>query len=328
MARITLLAEENCASFVLAGCQDAFTTANFVWAGMGQERPVFDLNTVTLDGLPVGASGGVVVHPQGSLASSGESDVVLLPAFLPPFDLENERIRQLCDSLCERYHRGEYLVSTCTGTFFLAKTGLLDGRNATTNWLFEGMFRRLHPEVNLRTDRILVEDRRLVTTGAATAFFNMCLYFIERYGNAELAARCSRCMLIDPERTSQAPYMLHDFCRDHEDDAVRVAQRLMEEGFAEGISVEAVARRVGISQRHFKRRFKQATGDTPLSYLQHLRIESAKKRLETTQENIGEITLRIGYEDVNSFRRLFRRVTGMSPRSYRDKYARFAHPTG
>ena len=167
-----------------------------------------------------------------------------------------------------------------------------------------------------------------MTTGAATAFFNMCLYFIERYGNAELAAKCSRCMLIDPERTSQAPHMLHDFCKDHEDEAVRAAQRLLEEGLAEKTTVEEIARKVGVSQRHFKRRFKQATGDTPISYLQHLRIECAKMWLETTQESVGEITLRIGYEDINSFRRLFRRVTGMSPRGYREKYSRLAYPAG
>jgi len=328
MARVILVAEENCASFVIAGCRDAFTMANFVWAFMGHEEPVFDMQTVTLDGQSVRASGGIVVQSQGSLESSGESDVVLLPAFLPPFDLENERIGKLCDSLCSRYDRGEYLVSACTGTFFLAKTGLLDGRDATTNWLFERLFRQMYPRVNLRTDRILVEDRRLVTTGAATAFFNMCLYFVERYGNGELAAQCSRCMLIDPERTSQAPYMLHDFCQDHQDEGVRSAQRLMQERYSEDLSVEEIARRVGISQRHFKRRFKQATGDTPLSYLQHLRIESAKKMLETTRESVSEIIGRIGYEDINSFRRLFRRVTGMSPRDYRNKYFRFARPIG
>ncbi|MEW5734341.1 MAG: helix-turn-helix domain-containing protein [Thermodesulfobacteriota bacterium] len=324
MARIILLAEEKCAASALTGSVDAFSMANLMGIFTGRTKPLFHIQIVTLDGRPVHASGGFEIRPEGSVRDAGDSDLILLPAFFPPFDLENRRIDELCEWLRYRHQDGQRLVATCTGSFFLARTGLLDGRRATVNWLFEGMFRRLHPRVNLLTDRIMVEDARLVTTGAATAFLNMCLHFIEEYGDPELAARCSRSLLIDPERQSQAPYMIHDFWKHHGDDGILAAQTLMEKAYTENISIEDVAEKVGISQRHFKRRFKKATGDTPIAYLQHLRIENAKKLLENSRESVNEITWKVGYEDINSFRRLFRRHTGMSPKGYREKYARFA----
>lgn len=324
MANITLLAEENCAASALTGSVDAFSMANLMWLFSGKAEPLFKVSIVTIDGAPITASGGFRIEPRGSIAEAGPSDLILLPAFFPPFDLENARIGTLCEWLKERYGRGERLVATCTGSFFLARTGLLDGRRATVNWMFEGMFRRMHPKVNLLTKRIMVEDEGLVTTGAATAFLNMCLHFIEGYGSRDLAARCSRSLLIDPERQSQAPYMLHDFFKSHGDEGVLAAQRIMEEAYGGNLSIEEVADKVGISQRHFKRRFKQATGDTPIAYLQHLRIENAKRLLENSRNSVNEITWQVGYEDVNSFRRLFRRHTGMSPKGYREKYSRFA----
>ncbi|MFH2099965.1 MAG: DJ-1/PfpI family protein, partial [Pseudomonadota bacterium] len=191
MPHITLLAEENCVSSSMAGTLDAFGMANLWWMFLGREEALFSTRIVTLDGKPVTATGGLAIHPQGSIRDAGESDLIVLPAFFPPFDLENDRTRELCAWLRERHGQGECLVATCTGTFLLARTGLLDGRRATTNWLFEGMFRSMYPQVDLTVDRIMVEDQGLVTTGAATAFLNMCLHFIEKYGDAELAAHCS-----------------------------------------------------------------------------------------------------------------------------------------
>jgi len=324
MATVTLLAEHNCVSSSIAGALDAFGIANLWWLYMGGAEPVFDLRLATLDGGAVTAAGGLPLHPKCSIHETGEADVVILPAFFPPFDLRTDRIQALCEWLRERHANGECLASTCTGTFFLAETGLLDGRRATTNWRFAGLFSRMYPKVRLQVDRILVEDGRLLSTGAASAFLNLCLHFIEKYGNAELADQCSRSLLIDPERVSQAPYMIHDFWKSHGDTSVLAAQRIMEEGYTARVSIDGLAREVGISQRHFKRRFKQATGDTPLAYLQRLRIENAKALLSTTRESVNEITWQVGYEDINSFRRLFRKHTGMSPKDYRNKFSRFA----
>jgi transcriptional regulator GlxA family with amidase domain len=212
--------------------------------------------------------------------------------------------------------------TTCTGAFFLAETGLLDGRVATTNWSFASYFQKLYPDVNLKPERILTEDNGIICSGATTSFLDLCLYIIEKFSSSKLANRCAKSLLIEPNRRSQSPYFIFDYQKNHGDEKVLVAQSYMEEKFTETISVEALASDLGISPRHFKRRFKSATGDSPLSYLQRIRIEAAKLQLETTRESIDEITWQVGYEDSNSFRKLFKKFTGLSPREYRDRFSR------
>jgi transcriptional regulator GlxA family with amidase domain len=162
----------------------------------------------------------------------------------------------------------------------------------------------------------------LICTGASTAIFNLALHLIRRFGGDALSTVCAKAFLVDPNRESQAPYAMFRSRKDHGDDKVLEAQQWMEENFARNISIDAVARQVGISPRHFKRRFRKATGATPLVYLQNVRIEAAKEKLETTQESVNEITYCIGYEDSSTFRRLFKREIGLSPREYRDKFCR------
>ena len=323
MAKITILAEENCVSSSIVGSMDAFAIANMWWmfSEEGAGAPLFETEIVTVDGKPVRANGGILLEPVMAMTDVEATDLIMLPAFFPPFGQENARRKKIYAWLRERHGKGETIAATCTGTFLLAETGMLDNRTATTNWHFAGMFQRQYPDVDLRVDRIITEDDRLICTGAASAFLNLCLLIIERYGSADLAAQCSRALLIDPDRQSQAPYMVHSFWKDHSDGQVLEAQRWMEENLSDKVSIDEVAGRVGISSRHFKRRFKAATGENPLSYLQHLRIEKAKQRLQTSLDTVNEITWQVGYEDINSFRRLFIKHTGMSPKGYRNKYA-------
>ncbi len=328
MARITILAEKNCASSAIVGTIDAFAIANLWWAFLEPHAkgPLFDTHIVTADGKPVRANGGILLEPECSMDEVCETDLILLPAFLPPFDLNNPRTEKICQWLRGRYKQNTLIATTCTGTFLLAKTGLLDGRLATTNWQFAGMFKKAYPKVKLRIDRIMTEDDNLICTGAATAFMNLGLHLIERFGSSELALRCSKALLVDSDRQSQAPYIPYDFWKNHADDQVLEAQTWMEDHYRDKVSIDGIAKNVGISPRHFKRRFKEATGETPIRYLQQLRIEKAKHRLERTNDTINEITWHVGYEDINSFRRLFRKHTGMSPKGYRTKFSGLASP--
>jgi transcriptional regulator GlxA family with amidase domain len=209
----------------------------------------------------------------------------------------------------------------CTGVFLLAETGLLQGRIATTNWQIARKFRRRFHDVDLRPEFLLTEDNGLICTGAATAYYNLGLRIIGRYGSAELASACAKALLLDPNRDSQTPYFMLPRQREHNDHDVQKAQRYLEENFSKGVVIDEIARHVRISPRHFKRRFKQATGHAPMQYLQLVRIEAAKMKLETTRETIDEITQYIGYEDSSTFRRLFRQHTQLSPREYRDKFS-------
>jgi transcriptional regulator GlxA family with amidase domain len=323
MATITLLAENNCVASAIAGSSDAFSVANLWWQYLNKDNdgPLFETEIVTLDGRPVIAHGGITLSPSRPAHDIEKTDLILLPAFLPPFDFKTERIEAICEWTRKNYFDGKKIASTCTGTFLLAETGLLDSRIATTNWQFADSFRQQYPQVNLQFDRILTEDAGLYCTGAATAFMSLCLHLIETYGSPDLASRCAKALLVDTDRQSQLPYMVYDFWKNHSDYQILKAQRWMEKKYDSKFSIDTVAETVGISPRHFKRRFKTATGDTPLAYLQRLRIENAKRFLERTRETVNEITWKIGYEDINSFRRLFIKHTGMSPKDYRNKFS-------
>lgn len=320
--KITMLAEHNCAVSSLAGFVDALSIANLWRQHLRQgEGPLFRTEVVTLDGRPVTANGGLTIEPARSLDQVDRTDLILLPSFLMPFDLQQRRIKSICQWVKERYRGGGEIACTCTGTFLLAETGLLDGRLATTNWQFADLFRQHYPQVDLRIERMFTEDHGLYCTGAATAYMDLCLHLIEKYGSADRASWCARALLVDTDRKSQAPYAIHDFRKSHGDRQILLAQQWMARNLQGRLSIDTVAGVAGLSPRHFKRRFKAATGESPLAYLQRLRIAAAKRYLEKTRDSLSEITAKVGYADLNSFRRLFIKHTGLSPRRYRHKFA-------
>jgi transcriptional regulator GlxA family with amidase domain len=324
MAHITCLAVEGCLFSGTVGLMDAFGIAN-LWqqAIEGQNaEPLFNTEIVTVDGRPVSAYGGIHVQPQRSTGDVDHADVILVPPLLPNVGPPPARIEDVLAWLKDQYRRKTLIGALCTGSFALAETGLLDGKRATTNWQYARMFRRRYPRVHLQPEKVMTEDSGLICTGAATSFFQLGLYLIEYFGSEELARSCAKALLVDPNRDSQAPYAILDLPRDHGDADVLQAQRVMENRYAEVLAIDEIAREVGISPRHFKRRFKQAIGETPLSYLQRVRIEAAKKKLERSRAPVSEITWQIGYADSSSFCRLFKKTTGLSPRDYREKFYR------
>lgn len=323
MVHLSFLLDKGCLSSAICGSVDAFSIANMMWKFMGQdqESPLFKISMVSIDGKPVVTNGGISLQPDCSISDQNDMDIIVIPAFFPPFDLKSDRVETICNWLREQHEKGISIASTCTGTFLLAKSGLLDGKIATTNWQFASMFKRMFPKVNLRVDRILTEDNGIYCTGAATAFMDICLHFIEKFGSEELARLCSKALLIAPDRQSQSPYIVYDFWKNHTDQAILKSQNWMEAHYSGPVTIDQIADSAGISPRHFIRRFKKATGEPPIAYLQLLRIENAKRKLESSKDSVNEITWQVGYEDINSFRRLFRKHTGLSPKEYRNKFS-------
>ncbi len=323
MVKITFLAGEGCLPSSISSLVDAFSIANLWHQALSKDpAPLFDTEVVTVDGKPVLGNGCIQIHPHQAMEHVDQTDFLLIPAFLPVTEPMTPNIEPVLDWIIHRYKAQVPIAAMCTGVFLLAETGLLDGKTATTNWQFAKLFHRRYPEVRLRPEHILTEDSGLISTGAATSMFNLGLYIIERFGSNELSSVCSKALLVDPNRNSQTPYIIHYDRKDHRDAEIIKAQHFMEKNFSKDIAIDDVAKHVCISPRHFKRRFKQATGDAPLSYLQKVRIEAAKNKLETTLDNINEITWQIGYEDSSTFRRLFKKHTDLSPREYRDKFLR------
>ena len=304
---------------------DAFAIANLWQRALEEEEagPLFQTEILTTDGAPVTALGNIPVMPHGAVDDEASTDCLIVAPTLPnvtPMPANLDRLGRWISAL----RRREAPIATiCTGTFVLAELGLLDGKTATTNWQYARMFQKRYPRVNLSVQHMLTEDDGILCTGAATAVYQLALHLIRRFGSNRLASACCKALLVDPNRNSQIPYVLTRPLRNHGDAQVLKAQRLIAENYAAIDSVDAIAREVGISPRHFKRRFKSATGDLPLKYLQRIRIDAAKEKLETTNQTIEEITWAVGYQDVSSFCRLFKQHAAISPSVYREKF--FVH---
>lgn len=312
---------EGCLSSSIANLIDAFNIAN-LWHNSlsGKTVPLFASEVVALEGKPVFCGNCIQINPHRPLEDIACSDYLIIPAFVPIPEPRQLQHPMILEYLHRQHTSGTTIAAVCTGAFLLAETGLLDGKIATTNWQFAKKFRYRYPKVHLDIGNILTEEDNLICTGAATAVMNLALKIIKNEGSGRLVSACAKALLIDPTRNSQAPYSFCIQSEQHKDTEILKAEQYMLEHLDSTIAIDEVAEFVCISSRHFKRRFKNATGDSPINYLQKLRIDEAKDRLENTLESINEITRRVGYEDDSTFRRLFKRHTSLSPREYRDKF--------
>lgn len=327
MANITFVLYEHCLSSAITALIDAFSICNSLDEhtetnadGGGTSSTRFDMKIASVKQAPVMTNGGVWVKPDTALDATGEPDLILIPPRMHAKLPEDRELSHIVPWLKAHYQQGGRIGAMCTGSFLLAATGLLDGKIATTNWLFANKFKCQFPKVKLKPDRILTEDEGLICSGAITAMYNLALYVIEIFGSKMLSRMCSKILLVDHHRKSQLPYMATIFRNNHGDVQIRKAQRWLEDNYAGQFTIDDVANVVGLSPRHFKRRFKKATGENPLRYLQQMRLEKAKAMLETSLENIEMITQQVGYEDSRTFRRLFKQYTSLSPREYRARF--------
>ena len=285
------------------------------------ESPFLTPLLVGLNERPVVYSNGVTLRPHKTIAQCPHPDVVLVPPLGDDLEKTLKANGDFVPWLIEAHRRGSSLVSLCTGAFMLGQTGLLDGMEATTHWIYGKAFARLFPKVRLRTDRVIVEQERIITAGPGASFFNLAVYMVEKYCGHETAVMSAKLMLIDPSMNSQLPYAQFSCPGSHGDMEVVKVQNFIEKHHIEPLTLEQMAEDAGLSIRSLTRRFKVATGLAPLGYLQRVRIEAAKRRLEREKSSVDEIRYQVGYEDGSSFRRLFKRHTGLTPKEYRTKFA-------
>ncbi len=327
MMNVAVVALPNCHASGVHGVMDFFTVANFCAQVPGsRDSAPFNAQVVTVDDQPVRGYSGAVVTPtvpradfQPDLIVVGSS--VEAAVSLAALDRTLAPAIPLHGWLHQAFDRGVVLASVCTGSFVLADAGLLDDRVATTHWRAANLFRARYPHIRLEADQLLVDSGQIICAGGATAFVDLCLYLVERFASPSVALACSKMLVLDGRRVEQTPYMAFYSQKAHSDDAIRRAQAWLEQHFAEPVSIDDVAAVAGLGTRTFKRRFKEATGETPISYLQHLRIEAAKHRLESSREQTARIIWGVGYEDASSFRRLFKRTVGCTMEQYRRRFS-------
>jgi len=313
----------------VAGSIDVFTAANSVWTAKHRDRrgraPLMQWRIESLDGKPVQTASGQIVSVDGPINARTSADAVVVTApFVPTIERfldQPERLEPLFAALRRQHQRGALLASYCTGSFILAAAGLLDGRVATTHWAQGPTFAKRYPEVDLRISEILTEQDRILCSGAVTTSLNLALRLVETFAGADIAAATGRLMLIDVNRGAQSSYATLPDQPGHADALVARAQRVMQQRLQRGFDLGALARQLSVSERTLNRRFKQATGAAPLRHLQRLRVDVAKRLFETRDLTVEAVAARVGYGDLSSFRRLFKRETGLSPRDYQRRFA-------
>ena len=327
MKKVAILAMQNSMAFSIISPMDVFSLAGVMWNYFhGQElTPFFDVRLVTSIGKPFKCLNGARMVPDGSIHDVQETDLVVVSSIK---DIEKTLSgeHEVVGWLKNRYREGTHIATICTGAFVLAETGLLDGKTATTHWAFAGQFKKRYPRIRLKAERLITDEGDLFCSGGYSAAIDLSLYLVEKYCGHEVALQSSKSMLSDMNRTSQAPYAMFQYRKDHGDDHIVSVQEWIENDFDKNLNYDDLAHKIGLSRRTLVRRFKTATGETPLTYQQNIRVEAAKRLLEKGIRSFDEITYNVGYEDSSTFRKIFSKRTGLLPKEYRKKFQRVSTP--
>jgi transcriptional regulator GlxA family with amidase domain len=255
-----------------------------------------------------------------SLKTADKADLIILPSFAEQDDFAIRKSRKLLDWVIDQYQAGAEVASLCTGTFLLAATGLLEGKPCATHWKAEAYFRQLFPALKLHTNRIVTDNQGVYTAGGAISSLNLVLYIIEKYNGRETALYCARVLQIDIDRNSQSPFMLFEGLKSHKDEVIRNVQDFIEQHISDRLTVEQLASQSAMDRINFTRRFKKATQLSPGDYIQRIKVESAKRFFESTRMQINEVMYEVGYGDIKAFRQTFKKIAGMTPGDYRNKF--------
>jgi len=319
MKHISILVPETAITAAIADPRYMFTAVNEFFKSAGHE-PFFKIQLVGISREVSLNDGLVTIHPDRILEEITKTDLIIIPALSGNMELAIEKNKAFIPWIINQYKNGAEVASLCVGAFLLASTGLLNGKSCSTHWLFINDFKNQFPDVHLEHDRIITEQNGLYTSGGATSYWNLLLYLVEKYTSREMAIMASKFFLLEMGRDNQSQFMLFKGQKNHEDIPIIKAQEFIEDNYALRLTVENVAEKAGIARRTFERRFKKATANTVIEYIQRVKIEFAKKSLESGRKTISEVMFEVGYTDTKAFREVFKKVTGMSPTDYRNKY--------
>jgi len=319
MKHVSILVPQDAVMASIVDPRTILDGVNEFLVSAGKE-PLFDIQFVGLGKQVKLYNGLFSVYTDALISDVNTTHLVLIPAIGGDFETTIKKNAAFLPWIKEQYRKGAEVASLCTGAFLLAETGLLDGKECSTHWNFAGYFRDRFPAVTLVDGRIVTEQQGLYSSGGATSYWNLLLHLVEKHAGREMAIMASKIYALEIDRKSQSPFVMFNGQKKHEDEPIRLAQEFIEQNITEKISVEAMSSKFAIGRRHFERRFKKATKNTPLEYIQRVRVEVAKKKFESSRLNVNEVMYEVGYNDVKAFRTLFKRLTGLSPLDYRNRY--------
>ncbi len=321
MKHISILVPTGAVLGSVEGPRQVLTEVNKYLLSLGKPA-LFNVQLVGLTNEVPVAGGKYTVYTDALTDDVRHTDLIIIPA------LDGD-LRQTVDAngdflpwIVKHHQQGAEVGSLCVGAFMLASTGLLNGRQCATHWMAAREFRQLFPEVQLVEDKIITDEQGIYSSGGAFSYLNLILYLIEKYAGRPIAVFMSKAFQIEIERNSQSPFIIFHGQKEHGDEAIKKAQEYIETNVEERITVDELASRFAIGRRNLERRFKRATSNSVVEYIQRVKIEAAKMSLESSRDNINEVMYSVGYSDPKAFRLTFKKITGLSPIEYRQKYNR------
>ncbi|MEO8664498.1 MAG: helix-turn-helix domain-containing protein [Ignavibacteria bacterium] len=318
MMHVSILVPKGAILGSIEGPRQLLTQVNQFFKEKGQ-KPLFNIQLVGLTKENALTGGLFIVHAN-LLKDVKKTDLIIIPAI--DGDMKNalEMNAEFIPWIIRQRKAGAEIASLCIGAFLLAATGLMNGRKCATHWAAANEFRKMFPEVSLVPEKIITDESGIYSSGGAYSYLNLILYLIEKYAGRDMAIMCSKVFAIDIERNNQSPFNIFSGQKEHGDEPIKNAQEFIENNFQEKITVDQLATMLALGRRNMERRFKKATSNTVIEYIQRVKVEAAKKSFESSKKNINEVMYDVGYSDTKSFRNTFKKITGLSPFDYRSKY--------
>lgn len=324
MRHISVLVPRGAAALAcIEGPFVLFTKTNDFLQSIGKP-PAFNIQLVGIDSTPQIYDRFFTVTPDVVIGELAKTDLIIVPAVNGDMEEVVAINKEFAPWITKQYMEGSEVASLCVGTFILASTGLLKGKSCSTHWLAEDNFKRMFPDVNLVSEKIITDEYGIYSSGGANSFWNLLLHLIEKYTDREMAILCSKYFAIEIDRYDQSPFIMFRGQRDHQDEEIKKAQEFIESNYHDKLTVDQLSDMLAVGKRSFERRFKKATTNTVSEYIQRVKVEAAKKKFETTRKSINEVMYDVGYSDTKAFRTIFKRITGLTPVEYKNKYNREA----
>jgi transcriptional regulator GlxA family with amidase domain len=324
MKNVSILVPETAVIEAIADPRYMFKAVNQFLEAEGKQ-PLFNVKLVGLSREVQLENSVFSVHTDQLIDDVKKTDLIFIPALSGDMDKALEMNKPIVPWIVDQYKNGAEVASLCIGAFLLAETGLLKGKKCSTHWNSANEFRTRFPDVELVDGSIITEEHGLYSSGGANSYWNLLLYLVEKYTDRPTAILASKYFAIEIDRDSQASFMMFNGQRGHDDEDIKKAQDFIEKNYQDKITVDQLADWCAMGRRSFERRFKKATNNTVVEYMQRVKMEAAKRSFESSRKNINEVMFDVGYTDTKAFRTIFKKITGLTPIEYRNKYNKQAY---
>jgi transcriptional regulator GlxA family with amidase domain len=319
MKNVSILIPETAVIEAVADPHYMFKAVNQFLQASGK-RPLFNVQLVGLKKEVKLENSLYSVHTEKLLKDVKKTDLIFIPALSGDMKTALKLNKDFIPWIVQQYNHGAEVASLCIGAFLLASTGLLNGKKCSSHWNSANVFREMFPDVELVDGSIITEENGIYSSGGANSYWSLLLYLVEKYTDRDTAILASKFFAVDIDRDSQAAFMMFEGQKNHEDVEIKKAQEFIEKNYQDKITVDMLADKFAIGRRSFERRFKKASNNTVVEYMQRVKIEAAKRSFESSRKNINEVMFDVGYTDTKAFRTVFKKITGLTPIEYRNKY--------